>query len=103
MRGCVLGDVLLFALDPVDELISRDDGKVSGRYAYRYNVSTRMRKREKPAAVAKGLAATVSTLAKAAPNAGPKVKAMEKQAPTRAIVGPRWVSSLMSAAIAVAS
>ena len=41
--------------------------------------------------------------ANAAPSAGPKVKAMEKQAPTNAIVAPRCLSSLISAAMAVAS
>lgn len=62
-----------------------------------------IRNREKPAAVAKGFAATDSTFAKAAPSAGPNVKAIEKQAPTRAIVAPRCFSSLTSAAMAVAS
>lgn len=42
-------------------------------------------------------------LASAAPSAGPNVKAIEKHAPTRAIVAPRCLSSLTSAAIAVAS
>lgn len=66
-------------------------------------VSTTMRSREKPAAVAKGFAATVSIFASAAPSAGPNVKAIEKHAPTRAIVAPRCLSSLISAAMAVAS
>lgn len=61
-----------------------------------------MRNKEKPAAVAKGFATTVSTFAKAAPKAGPKVKAIEKHAPTKAIVAPLCLSSLTSAAIAVA-
>ena len=78
------------------------DGNVSGKQKYRYVVSTIIRNREKPAAVAKGFATTVSTLARAAPSAGPKVKAMEKHAPTNAIVAPRCFSSLISAAIAVA-
>ena len=79
-----------------------DDGNVSGRQKYRYSVSITIKKSEKPAAVANGLATTVSTLASAAPNAGPKVKAIEKQRPTRAMVAPRCLSSLISAAIAVA-
>ena len=62
-----------------------------------------IKNREKPAAVAKGFAATVSTFAKAAPSAGPNVKATEKHAPTKAIVAPRCFSSLTSAAIAVAN
>jgi hypothetical protein len=62
-----------------------------------------MRSSEKPAAVAKGLATTVVILASAAPSAGPNVKAMLKHAPTIAIVDPRCDSSLMSAAMAVAS
>ena len=62
-----------------------------------------MRKRENPAAVAKGLVAREGTLAREAPRAGPKVKAMEKQAPTRAMVAPRSCSVETSAAIAVAS
>ncbi len=66
-------------------------------------VSTTIRKSEKPAAVAKGLAAMLSMFAKAAPSAGPTVNAIEKQTPTRAMVAPRCLSSLMSAAMAVAS
>ena len=62
-----------------------------------------MRNKEKPAAAAKGLAATKVMLARAAPRAGPNVKAMLKHAPTKAMVEPLWLSSLMSAAIAVAS
>ncbi len=62
-----------------------------------------MRMREKPAAVAKGFAATVVTVDKAAPSAGPNVKAMQKQAPINAIVAPRCLSSLISVAMAVAS
>ena len=62
-----------------------------------------MRKRLKPAAVAKGFAATVVTFERAAPRAGPNVKAIEKQTPTRAIAAPRCLSSLTSAAIAMAS
>lgn len=101
VRGSV--GISAFAMGPLDDSAGRLLGRVSGRYRYKYTVSMRMRRSEKPAAVAKGLAATVSTLAKAAPNAGPKVKAIEKQAPTRAMVAPRCFSSLMSAAIAVAS
>ena len=66
-------------------------------------VSVTMRNSEKPAAVAKGLAATVVTFAKAAPSAGPNVKAIEKQAPTIAIVLPLCSSVLMSVAIAMAN
>ena len=66
-------------------------------------VSTTIRNRENAAAVANGFAATVLTLASAAPSAGPKVKAMLKHAPTSAIVAPRCCSSLISAAMAVAS
>ena len=66
-------------------------------------VSTTMRNREKPAAVANGFAATVVMFANAAPRAGPNVKAIEKHTPTRAMVAPRCLSSLTSAAIAVAS
>ena len=66
-------------------------------------VSATMRKSENPAAVANGFAATVSTFASAAPSAGPKVNAIEKHAPTSAIVAPRCFSSLKSAAMAVAS
>ncbi len=62
-----------------------------------------IKNREKLAAVAKGFAMTVSMFASAAPSAGPKVKAMEKQTPTNAIVAPRCLSSLTSAAIAVAN
>ena len=63
----------------------------------------RISRRETPAVVANGLAATVSTVAKAAPKAGPKVKAIEKQAPTMAMVAARCSALLMSAAMAVAS
>ena len=104
VRTCLADWVPSFlASGPFAEPLTREDGRVSGRHRYRYNVSTKIRKSENPAAVAKGLAATVETLAKAAPSAGPKVKAIEKQAPTSAIVAPRCLSSLMSAAIAVAS
>ena len=104
VRTCLVCAMTSFLeADPFGEPLIREDGRVSGRYRYKYNVSTKMRKSEKPAAVAKGLAATVETLAKAAPSAGPKVKAIEKQAPTSAIVAPRCFSSLMSAAMAVAS
>lgn len=47
-----------------------------------------MRSKEKQAAAAKGLAATKGMLARAAPRAGPKVKAMLKHAPTKAMVEP---------------
>ena len=66
-------------------------------------VSTTTRNNEKPAAVAKGFATTLSMFAKAAPRAGPNVNAIEKQAPTSAMVAPRCLSSLISAAIAVAN
>ena len=62
-----------------------------------------MRINETPAAVAKGFAATVVTVESAAPMAGPKVNAMLKQAPTKAIVEPLCESSLISAAMAVAN
>lgn len=62
-----------------------------------------MRIKENPAAVAKGFAANVVMLDRAAPSAGPKVNAMLKQAPTNAIVAPRCSSEEMSVAIAVAS
>ena len=91
------------AADPFVTGAALEEGKVSGRQKYRYAVSTTIRKSEKPAAVAKGLATTVSMLARPAPRAGPNVKAMEKQAPTRAIVAPLCLSSLISAAMAVAS
>lgn len=94
-----------FSLDnaPFVAGFARDDGRVSGRYKYRYTVSTVKSKREKPAAVANGFAATVVTVDNAAPSAGPNVKAMQKHAPIRAIVAPRCLSSLMSVAMAVAS
>lgn len=104
VRTCSPGLVGCFSLAlPFSGSLLREDGSVSGRYRYRYNVSTRIRKSEKPAAVAKGLAATVETFAKAAPSAGPNVNAIEKQNPTIAMVAPRCLSSLMSAAMAVAS
>jgi len=78
-------------------------GLVSGNRKYRYSVSTTIKNKEKPAAVAKGFAATTVTLARAAPRAGPKVNATLKHAPTNAMVEPRWLSSLMSVAMAVAS
>ena len=62
-----------------------------------------MRRSEKPAAVANGFAATVVTVARAAPRAGPNVNATLKQAPTRAMVEARCDSSLMSVAIAIAN
>jgi len=62
-----------------------------------------IKKSENPAAVANGLATTVSMLAKAAPSAGPNVNAIEKHTPTRAMVAPRCLSSLISAAMAVAN
>ena len=43
---------------------------------YRYMVSIMMRAREKPAAVAKGFAATVLMVLRYAPRAGPKVNAI---------------------------
>lgn len=89
--------------DPFVVGSARADGRVSGRYKYRYIVSTRIRKSEKPAAVANGFAATVVTLDRAAPSAGPNVKAIQKQAPIKAMVAPRCLSSLMSVAMAVAS
>ena len=54
-----------------------------------YKVSAKIRKSEKPAAVAKGLAATVVIFERVAPSAGPQVKAILKQAPISAIVEPR--------------
>ena len=78
-------------------------GKVSGRYLYRNAVSATIKSKEKPAAVENGFAATVSTFAKVAPSIGPSVNAIEKQAPTSAIVAPLCFSSLISVAIAVAS
>jgi hypothetical protein len=113
----------------VSESDDARDGRVSGRYIYRYIVSTTTRKREKPAAVANGLAATVLMVLRYAPKAGPNVNAIYeiysqgmfvcsgnhypndenvkspltlKQAPTRAIVEPLSFSLLMSVAIAVA-
>ena len=83
--------------------VERILGLVSGKYKYKYIVSTTIKNNEKPAAVANGLAATVDTLAKAAPSAGPNVNAIEKQAPTMAMVAPRCFSSLISAAMAVAN
>ncbi len=62
-----------------------------------------IRNSETPAAVANGLAATVATVLSQAPRAGPKVKAMEKHAPMRAMVEPRLLASEMSVAMAVAS
>ena len=78
-------------------------GNVSGRHRYRYIVSTTIKKRENPAAVAKGLAEKMVMLDRNAPKPGPSVKAMLKQVPTSAIVAPRSLSSLTSVAIAIAS
>src|SRR5688572_13134715 len=78
-------------------------GSVSGRQKYRYTVSTTMSARLKPAAVAKGFAATVEMVLSQAPRPGPKVKAIEKHAPMMAIVEPREASSEISVAMAVAS
>lgn len=78
-------------------------GLVSGSRRYKYNVSMTISRSENPAAVANGFAATVVMLDSHAPNAGPNVNAILKHAPTIAIVEPRCDSSLMSAAMAVAS
>jgi hypothetical protein len=78
-------------------------GSVSGRHRYKYNVSATIKKRENPAAVAKGFAEKMVMLDRDAPKAGPSVKAMLKQTPTSAIVAPRSFSSLTSVAIAIAS
>src|SRR5271156_4968763 len=66
-------------------------------------VSTTIKSRENPAAVAKGFAATVVLVARKAPKAGPKGKATLKHAPTRAIELPLEASSLMSVTMATAS
>ncbi|OWT43139.1 hypothetical protein VFPPC_17685 [Pochonia chlamydosporia 170] len=57
----------------------------------------------KEAAVANGFAATIDFVLSQAPRPGPKVKAIEKQAPIMAMVEPRDDSSDMSLAMAVDS
>lgn len=96
-RGMGFEDLVVVEL--ADEVV----GLVSGRYAYKYRVSMTISNNEKPAAVANGFAATVVIPARAAPNAGPNVNAILKHAPTNAMVEPRWLSSLISAAMAVAN
>lgn len=55
------------------------------------------------AAEANGFAAKLVMVDRYAPRAGPNVNAMLKHTPTRAIVAPLCVSSLISVAIAIAS
>ena len=52
--------------------------------------------------MAKGLVVMTWRVERYAPSAGPNVNAMLKHTPTRAMVAPRWASSLMSVAIAIA-